>query len=274
MVVEAGGQAEAGVCQPPPKVWQGSAGIVARLDFFDWLRAEPHPTPGDGVAVRILALETTEKTGSVAAMCDGKLLLEIELNRQQRSAQSLAPGLQALLRQLQWRPRDIDLVAVCIGPGSFTGLRVGVAAAKAFAYAANAEVLGVGTLEVIAARAPGQIQSISVAVDAQRGDVVAQSFRRNDAGRLCPEAAARLLDIDTWLAAIQPDTVVSGPVLQKLAGRVPEHVMVLERQYREPRAAALAQLAARDYAAGRRDDIWSLSPHYCRRSAAEEKAEG
>ena len=221
--------------------------------------------------MRILALETTEKIGSLAAMQDGNLLADMELSRQQRTAQSLAPGMKTLLEQIGWRPQQVDLVAVTIGPGSFTGLRVGLTAAKVFAYAAGADVLGVDTLETIAAGAPSDVATLSVAVDAQRGDVVAGSFRRGDGGWFEPVAAAELVAIDTWLGRLAPGTVISGPVLRKLADRVPAQVTLLDPQYWRPKAATVARLAGRDYAAGRRDDLWKLVPRYSRRSAAEEK---
>jgi tRNA threonylcarbamoyl adenosine modification protein YeaZ len=191
--------------------------------------------------MRILALETTDKTGSVAAMADGNLLAELTLEPTQRSAQSLAPALQQLLQQVGWQPADVQLVAVSIGPGSFTGLRVGVTAAKVFAYAVGAEVLGISTLEAIAANTAdlgrqqggtagssssagagigidslgrltdttGQASSatlaprMSVVIDAQRGDVVAQDFVRQQDGRLEAVAPEELLDADTWLARLQ-----------------------------------------------------------------------
>ena len=89
--------------------------------------------------MRILALETTEMAGSLAAMHDRKLLAEIELDSKQRTAQSLAPGMKTLLAEAGWRPTDVELVAVTIGPGSFTGLRLGVTTAKTFAYAVGAD---------------------------------------------------------------------------------------------------------------------------------------
>ncbi|OHB72229.1 MAG: tRNA (adenosine(37)-N6)-threonylcarbamoyltransferase complex dimerization subunit type 1 TsaB [Planctomycetes bacterium RBG_13_63_9] len=224
-----------------------------------------------GGIVRILALETTEMIGSVAAMQDRNLLSERMLSTQQRSAQSLAPGLRSLLKQVRWRPADVELVAVSIGPGSFTGLRVGVATAKAFAYAAGAEILGVDTLQVIAAAAPDEIPALSAAVDAQRGQVVAQSFERDSDGWPQPSGAAELIDAYLWLQGLAAGAVVTGPVLGKLADRVPGHVTVLDAKYWPPKAASVARLAARDHAAGLRDDLWSLVPRYSRRSAAEEK---
>ncbi len=105
--------------------------------------------------MRILALETTDKIGSVAAIHDDNMLVELNLEPARRSAQSLLPAMHDLLQRVGWRPEDVQLVAVSIGPGSFTGLRVGVTAAKVFAYCVRAEVMAVSTLEAIAAGVPG-----------------------------------------------------------------------------------------------------------------------
>ena len=221
--------------------------------------------------MRILALETTELVGGVAALNHRKLLAEITLDPQKRSAQSLAPGIKSVLEQVDWRPGDVQLVAVTVGPGSFTGLRVGVATAKTFAYAVGAEVLGIDTLEAIAAGVPDEIPAVSVAVDAQRGGVVAGSFERDADGWFRPVAEGKLIDARQWLDSLPAGTLIAGPVLRKLADRVPEHVRVLDSKYWHPKAATVGLLAARDHAAGRRDDLWSLVPRYSRRSAAEEK---
>lgn len=223
--------------------------------------------------MRILALETTEAIGSVAAMCDAKLLAELTLEQSLRSAQSLAPGMKALLEQVGWKAADVDLLAVTVGPGSFTGLRVGVTAAKTFAYAAQAEVLGLGTLEVIAAGAPEHVETLSAAVDAQRGDVAAGLFRRGADGWFQPIEDFQLISIESWLSILPAGTWLSGPVLKKVADRVPATLQVVDPQFWSPRAATVARLADHYYAAGRRDDVWSLLPRYCRRSAAEEKWE-
>jgi len=112
-----------------------------------------------------------------------------------------------------------------------------------------------------------------VAVDAQRGEVVAGSFRRNREGRFEPTGPGRLLAAEAWLGGLAAGTPVAGPVLRKLTGHLPEHITVLSPEYWAPKASTVGRVAARDYAAGRRDDIWSLVPCYSRRSAAEEKWE-
>jgi len=219
--------------------------------------------------VKVLALETTERIGSLAASVDDNVLLELQLDAHSRSTQSLAPGLKALLEQIGWRPADVELVAVTIGPGSFTGLRVGVTTAKVFAYAIGAEILGVDTLEVIAAAAPTEVANLAVAVDAQRGDVVARSFRRLEDKILRPTDPAELLPMDACLARLAPGTHVSGPALAKAA--IPPEVIALDHTLWPPTAANVARVAIRQYGEGRRDDLWTLAPHYSRPSAAEEK---
>jgi tRNA threonylcarbamoyladenosine biosynthesis protein TsaB len=198
-------------------------------------------------------------------------LAELSLERTQRSAQSLAPAMLALLKKAGWIPSDVQLVAISQGPGSFTGLRIGVTTAKVFAYAVGAEILGVDTLETIAAAAPDDMTDVCVVMDAQRGEVVSRRFVRRSDGWFEPTGPQRLMDVQTWLTELSPGSVVAGPVLDKLTDQLPSHVRALDPRYWRPQASVVARLAARDYALGRRDDLWKLVPHYFRRSAAEEK---
>ena len=226
--------------------------------------------------MKILALETTEPVGGVAAIDDRKLLLHQELDSEVQSAQSLAPAIRRLLDRVGWRPGDVELVAVSIGPGSFTGLRVGVTTAKTFAYAVQADVLGVDTLEVVAAGLPSEIDAVSVATDAQRGQVVARNFQRGPDGWFQPTGPEQLLDAAAWLADLDPGTPIAGPVLRKLVDRLPDRAAPVAPQYWAPSATWVGRLAARHCAArhdaaGDRGDLWKLVPRYSRPSAAEEK---
>ena len=173
-------------------------------------------------------------------------------------------------RRLAARGRG-NLGASPSGPGSFTGLRVGVTFGQVFAYAVGAELLGISTLEAIAAAAPDDIAELSVVTDALRGDVVAQSFTRQPDGRFEPSASQELVTADAWLVRLRPGSVVTGPGLAKLADRLPSGVTALDPRLWPPTAAAIGRLASRYHALGRRDDLWKLVPHYSRRSAAEEK---
>ena len=174
---------------------------------------------------RGLALETSGRAGSVAVFEGTTLVATHTLDPAQRSAQSLAPALARLLAQVEWQPTDIKLVAVAQGPGSFTGLRVGVTTAKVFAYAIQANVIGVDTLEAIAAAVPQHVSKLQVVMDAQRGDLYTATFARpSPLESLAPLTSSRILSMENWLASLDSDTWVAGPLLERLADRLPAGV--------------------------------------------------
>jgi len=222
--------------------------------------------------MRILAIETTAFTGSLALAEDDCLIGESRLPSDSRSAQSLAPSILSLLSDHSWPVDSLRLIAVVQGPGSFTGLRVGVTTAKTMAYAIRAEALGLDTLEVLAAQARPTSGRIFPVVDAQRGQLFTASFQWLD-GAAFPvrQSPTSISDLSPWIAALQPHDIVIGPVANKLASHLstvlpPENIIACE-----PQASAAARLAWRDYQAGRREDLWTLLPQYHRPSAAEEK---
>ncbi len=222
--------------------------------------------------MRILALETTELAGSVAALENNHVLASADLDPNLRSAQSLAPALNALLHAASWQPGDVQLVAVATGPGSFTGLRVGVTTAKLFAYAVDATVLGVNTLEVIAAQSNTQTDELWAVIDAQRQQLFAAQFSRESDGRWRENGLIKLIDNAAWLAQLRPQQSITGPGLSKITDYLPDGIAVVDRQLWQPKAATVGNLACRQYQTGLRGDVFSLLPQYFRPSAAEEKS--
>jgi tRNA threonylcarbamoyladenosine biosynthesis protein TsaB len=222
--------------------------------------------------MRILAIETTDVAGSIATLEMGRILAAHDLDPRLRSAQTLAPAIVSLLEKVTWRPGDVQLVAVATGPGSFTGLRVGVATAKLFAYAVGAEVLGVNTLEVIAAQNTAEAEGAELwaVLDAQRNQVFAGRFKRDNAGWQW-QGETTLLENSAWIAGLLPGQIISGPVLEKLADKLPGGITVVDRALWAPKGATVGQLAWKHYQAGRRDGVFGLLPQYFRPSAAEEK---
>ncbi len=226
----------------------------------------------------MLALETTSRAGSVALAIDGRLALERDLPPGSRSAQSLAPAIDQALRELDWQPRQLGLVAVTVGPGSFTGVRVGVVTAKTLAYALGCSVLGVTTFELLAAQAQGALPhaepagGVEVVLDAGRGQLFRARLTAEPLPRWLSDPPGEICDAAAWLADRQPGCLVTGPALEKWAPRLPPTLVCAPREAWHPRASAVAQLAWLRYARGDRDDPWRLVPEYLRRSAAEEKA--
>lgn len=241
---------------------------------------------------KLLTIETTEKQGSIALSQDGVLLSHVELTAMRRSAQSLVPAIRETLRETDWDVKSLDIVTVATGPGSFTGLRVGLATARALAYAIGAKLIGVNTLQAIAANAcvdpqrggligeeQKKASKITVAVDAQRGEVSAQIFRltssRHFSGELFPEPVdeRRLLTFDAWWALAKNDDplLFSGPILDKIATRKPEQVRLVDPSLWQPNAAGVTRIAWERLSDGESDDLLTLQPYYSRLSAAEEK---
>ena len=227
---------------------------------------------------RIIALETTEKNATVAVWENDRVLNEIR--PEGRSAQTFAPAMRTLLDQVGWKAADIQCVAVGVGPGSFTGLRVGITAAKMFAYATGAKIIGVDTLLALAAALKDTAKRVSVAVDAQRSEVVAQNYEIRDNGPV-PLGPQQIIPIAKWWEFGQEDTgdanedhvIFSGPILHRIEKSVPTEITLADRSLWEPRAANIAQIAATKFQRNEFDDFWTLVPQYSRPSAAEERRE-
>lgn len=227
--------------------------------------------------LRILALETVDQRGSLAALTGDELLAHVALDPAQRSAQSLAPGIAELLREVGWTVRDPQLVAVTVGPGSFTGLRVGVTTAKTLAYVTGAAVLGISSLEAIAmgvppSTVPPNAGRLWTLLDAQRQELFAASYRWQ-AENWREEFAPAVLSVSDWREQLQPGDAVCGPPLAKLAESLPDGVTVIEAAHWAPTAVGVGRLAWQKYLAGEGHDLWRLLPVYLRKSAAEEQWE-
>ena len=228
--------------------------------------------------MKILAIETTEKFGSVALLNNDNVLVEITLPKDQRSSQTLHPALQSLFEKTQTAPQEIDIIAVVIGPGSFTGLRVGVTAAKVFAYTTGAKVIALDTFQTVAVAAgdiiPGTRNGvISIGVDAQRGEIVTAVLRKTEEGYLETVREPALIAIaDWWKHAEQFENVLfAGPVLERWSSKVPPDIVLADESDWFPKASMAGKLAASRIVSEQFDDVWSLLPTYSRLSAAEEK---
>ncbi len=222
--------------------------------------------------MRILALETVDSTGSVAALEEQRVLAEQPLDAQQRSAQSLAPGIAQLLERVGWRAADVELVAVATGPGSFTGLRIGVTTAKVFAYAIGCQVIGIHTLLAIASRVPADIASFSVVLDAQRNELFVADFSRRADGELVGQDTTRIMACQTWVESLPVGAVVTGPGLAKIVQQgLTKDVVLLDAALWAPTAAVVGQVGWRMFSAGQRTEVFDLLPQYFRRTAAEDQ---
>jgi tRNA threonylcarbamoyladenosine biosynthesis protein TsaB len=205
-----------------------------------------------------------------------ELLGQITLGGDQRTAQALAPALHELLRQVNWIAQSIELIAVAAGPGSFTGLRIGVTTAKTFAYAVGANAIGVNSLAVLAAQAPKSHAPQSPAplwtvLDAQRQELFVGRFIDDEHGSTPIDCQTSIVKQDSWLTQLMPGDRVTGPPLRTLQALLPPGIVAVPEELWQPMASAVGQVGWRAYQSGQRDDVWRLAPQYYRASAAEEK---
>src|SRR5262249_41369436 len=164
-------------------------------------------------------------------------------------------------------PRDIQTVIVSRGPGSYTGLRVGLMSAKTFAYTAGCTLIAVDTFAALALQAPPSVSRIDVLADAQQDKVYVQSFVHS-AEDWQPISELTIRKFADGLAAREPSAWVTGPGLLKWASHLPAEVPRVEASLWEPQPASLLRLGLARFRAGQRDDPWTLEPLYLRPSSA------
>jgi tRNA threonylcarbamoyladenosine biosynthesis protein TsaB len=227
--------------------------------------------------MKILALETSGRLGTVGLLeaNDAEISFSVERTTpaEERTARSLLPTVHELLKEQNWRPGDIELVAVTAGPGSFTGLRIGVVAAKTFAYAVGAQVVGVHTSAALAAPLLPTTARVWTILDAQRQELFAANFAGDAAINAHLEPPTAIVAIDDWLQQLRDGDVVTGPPLEKLQPMLPAGVVVAPEAQWNPSAIAVGRLGMLKVASGGAISPLELVPDYFRKSAAEEKAD-
>ena len=175
--------------------------------------------------------DSSQKSGLAIAPPESHYSGATPQRRPASSSVTLIRTIQQALAEKNWSPSDVDVVAVTVGPGSFTGLRIGLVTAKTFGYAAKAQVIGVNTLEVLASQArkiakthsgpDTQFQNIKVAIDAGRNQLFVGQypFEYSKSAQLAPHESApdfRIEEKSTWLRQIGNDEIATGPALSRM----------------------------------------------------------
>jgi tRNA threonylcarbamoyladenosine biosynthesis protein TsaB len=206
---------------------------------------------------------------------DNKLIAELTLQTRKNHSELLMPNIAELLVTAEKSRTDLTAIAVSIGPGSFTGLRIGLAAAKALSYALSIPILGIPTLTAQAYACPVPGAVYSPLLDAQKGNVYQALFTWQDNELLELEPASvvsftkaieKLAQLDKPAVVLGEGAVMYSEEIKKQGSNVylaPPHVVIA-------RAGCVGLCAYELYKKGRQDDLFSLEPYYIRRSEAEE----
>ena len=222
----------------------------------------------------ILAFETTAKAGSVALLEDGKLLGESYQNTGLTHSQTLMVMAEDLLKACNLTAKDVEAVAVAAGPGSFTGVRIGVAAAKGFAWGASLPCYGVSTLEAMAAQLGAWQGYVCPVMDARRSQVYNALFHLEcgKCTRIREDRAVSLQDLGAELQNLSEPVFLVGDGSNLCYNTLLESVpsLVLPPEHRMHQRAAGVALAAREkILRGEDGNAGELTPNYLRLSQAE-----
>ena len=227
----------------------------------------------------ILAFETSAKAASVALLEDGKLLGESYQNTGLTHSQTLMVMAEQLLRQCGKTVAEVTAAAVAAGPGSFTGVRIGVAAAKGFAWGRELPCFGVSTLEAMALSLGAYQGYVCPCMDARRSQVYNALFYVNHGSlsRIREDRAISLSELGEELKNLKEPIFLVGDgsnlCYNTLLESVPNLVLPGEHRMHQ-RASGVALAAAKLVSAGAPGDANALTPNYLRLSQAErERAE-
>ena len=222
--------------------------------------------------MRILAFETSAKSASVAVLEDGVLLGEYFQNSGQTHSRTVMKMAQDLLANCDLGVKNIDAAACAIGPGSFTGVRIGLAAAKGFAWGCEIPLVGVSTLEAMAKGAAVADGIYCSVMDARRNQVYTALFEQKDGNlnRLTEDAAISLEELGNSLEKIENHKFLVGDgasLCYNTLSNIELHLM--PEHLRMQRAAGVALLAYEQLQKGNIPDAQNVTPNYLRLSQAE-----
>ncbi|MGZ3580689.1 MAG: tRNA (adenosine(37)-N6)-threonylcarbamoyltransferase complex dimerization subunit type 1 TsaB [Syntrophales bacterium] len=222
-----------------------------------------------------LAIDTSTKSASIALLRDSDILSESFFNLDVNHSLVLLPALEHLLRLSNIQAGGIDLFACTMGPGSFTGLRVGASTIKGLALATGKPIAGVSTLEALAFNIVSPEISICPMLDAKKDQVYTALYRTDRNYSLERIESERVTDVRRFLQCIDEDVIFVGDGAAKYAGLISE--MLPGKSYfasvchQHVRAAVVGLLGKKKYSEGDILDSVTFAPAYLRASEAEMK---
>lgn len=226
--------------------------------------------------MRALAVETSGTIGSVALVEDGRVLAEETFEKGLRHGQALVPAIRRVLAAAGLAKGAVDLFAAGTGPGSYTGLRVGIATAKTLAFALGKPLFGVPSFDAIAAAIPPELHrpAVVVAIEARKQHVYVARYAARG-GRLEREGEFDIVAPEGVLAGAARPVLLVGDAAEKypalLAG--PE-IVAAPREFGHAHAREVGRIALERARRGEKDALEAVLPLYLRASIPEEKRGG
>ncbi len=230
----------------------------------------------------ILAIDSSTPVAGVALVKDNNLIREEFINFKQTHSEMLMPLVDEVLQGCELSLADLDVLAVTMGPGSFTGLRIGMAAVKGLSLAADLPVIGISTLEVIAHNIVYSDTLVCSLLNARRQEVYAACYDNHGLypHRLSEEMACSPAEFVRQAIGLHNEMGFRGitllgdglaPYQDFFESELGEKLRVAPSHLMLPRASALASLALVKATQGQYEDVINMKPRYIRLSEAERK---
>ena len=222
--------------------------------------------------MNVLAIETSGRIGGVALVRDQGVVAEIRFERGMEHGRVLVQKLDDLCRAHGLAPQgDVDVVAVSCGPGSFTGLRIGITCAKSLAFASGARVVAVGSFDAMAQNAPKEATTVCTCLDAKRGDVYFSIFRGEGEGlaRVRGPEVGKPVDVAAMLD--RPAWVLGDAARYHADAFQQDGILVAPESMWAVRPGVVGLLGEAMAQRGEFAEPTGLAPLYLRRPEAEEK---
>ncbi len=220
--------------------------------------------------MKVLGIDTSTLATTISVLDLDELICEYTVNTKKTHSQKLMVMIENMLKVSDININDIDLIAVCEGPGSFTGLRIAMATAKAIAHANNLDIISVDSLEVLARNIEITDKKICCIIDAQKTQVYNGIYKyEND--KLIPLKKIDVLDTDELLENLDEEFIIVGEATKKYKEKInAKNIKIASRQNNVNRASSLCEIAIEKYKKG--EDIkncYQVNPRYIRKSQAE-----
>lgn len=223
--------------------------------------------------MRIIAIETATLVGSIAIIDDERVISELTLNVKATHSEKLMAAMDYLMNASGLTVNDMDGIAVSIGPGSFTGLRIGLSAAKGLSYASGKPLIGIPTLDALASNLPFSRYLVCPILDARKGEVYAALYRVSE--KVTDDMAVKPASL---IEMIKEDTLFLGDGVSAYRNLLKEQLRELYHEaplpLQLPKASNVATLALKRLRNNDVNDPFALVPMYIRKSEAELKLKG
>jgi tRNA threonylcarbamoyladenosine biosynthesis protein TsaB len=239
-------------------------GFIWNFGFGDW-----------DLNMRILGVDTSTSCGSVGLINVGEVISDYLLNIPVTHSERLLGAIETVLREAHWSIENIDGWAISLGPGSFTGLRIGLSTVKGLAFATGKPVAGISTLDVLASQIAPTPYLICPILDARKKEVYTAFYRYEKAcslKRLSPYQTMRPEDL---VQKIKEQTIFLGDGVKTYKGfllnSLPSWSIFPPASLHFPHGSIVAKLGSELLQKGKGLDISTLIPIYVRSSEAEMK---